>query len=317
MCRKGGQWKEWVRYLIIIAVTLILLALAGFFISIRFWNKVDIDNWLLFYGSFAGAGLGVVGSVILGYVAIYQNKQARAQNEKANELSTQALELSRHAQDISDRLLKLEEYKENVCLIEFGGIYEGCYGMRSADFFADCRSYSQDCYVFSDDNNNFQQARNCLTIDLFFTEKANIIKEITVSTIEFNKELRESPENNRRACNKRFVRMENQMKSGCAYIPKDKVHKMELIFSAQDVEIEEAQENRTVPFWALINSNNLFNFYIKLSLTSCQNISTTVEYTVNIGKIPVNIITDFTIENKALKPQLIVKHIDLEDLKFN
>ena len=59
--------------------TLFIFFFAIFFIFRSFNEKcLELRDWLAFVGSY----LGFAGSVILGYVAIYQNRKLRDDNEK-------------------------------------------------------------------------------------------------------------------------------------------------------------------------------------------------------------------------------------------
>lgn len=288
----------WINVLIVAAVVVAILATVGIIIAAYFYKTdefgvVDKKDWLVYTGSYVGTSLALVGTIILGYLAVMQNKQVQETNKKLGNLEEHRFKL------------------ENTCMIEFDPFFNYNYIGYVHDFLISCKSITTNCLIASDTSEEkllqkFSKLENkeklqCATFSIYFKETMSPIKNLIVHSLECNRNMKDDEK--RKVHYKKFNIMSwyNDGVS-CSFLPYEKLNKLTLIL---DVENEN--------FWKSLNKKNLL-FDMKIELQNFAEFSTLLDISVNIQSLCIikddspNQTIDMTENNEELFPKFINKN---------
>ena len=182
--------------------TLIILFFVIFFIFRSFNEKcLELRDWLAFVGSY----LGFAGSVILGYVAIYQNRKLRDDNEKQHKNAIKPIINLKYRKLNILEVSKLREYFHYIkidtdCVIEHTNLIpRDIRSLSKKDY--DLYKMSSDKSISDKEYNEFESkfqkdfiklSKKYLLIDFYLDNNGNG-NAINIEILLNNKKLNISP----------------------------------------------------------------------------------------------------------------------------
>lgn len=164
-------------------------------------NKLNYSDWLTFVGSY----LGFAGSVILGYVAIYQNRKLRDDNEKQHKNAIRPIINFKYRKLSIIEVSKMREYFhyikiDNDCIIEHTNLIpRDIRSLSKKDY--DLYKMSSDKSISDKEYNEFESkfqkdfiklSKKYLLIDFYLDNNGNG-NAINIEILLNNKKLNISP----------------------------------------------------------------------------------------------------------------------------
>ena len=283
---------------------LLILLIIGFCVGIYFYkcqNVKDMNVWVAYVGGYLGTSLALVGSIVLGYIAIKQSKQAQCVND-------------------------LLFAKENTCMIEFDAYYGGGYRDCFNGLFIACSKLDITTMIISDlcetaFNDKVHRMTNnpikCLVFEFYFKETLSPIKTFRINSVAFNKAFAVD-EINSKYYKKLNIMPWNKGVAICSYFPEKKLRKIDMTIDIQDP-----------AYLTMLNNDGQLTLDFNIDLVSYFEKTTNIDLTINLNGIKevirykngktkttiVDILEFNSNENENTKAPYLICNYDIENIK--